>query len=410
MELLNKPVLEINNNTQKPILSIKISDKIPEPIYDNDLLNKLNKYKNMIDNIKNIKIWDYCKKLSNNYELLHHYIRNKSTNLGIANYDPISRSFFKFWEILQDFNLIDNKKENITYAALAEGPGGFIEAFNFYRRKYKVGHVEDQINCITLKPYNNEIPGWKNSNRLFKECSNYNISWGVDETGSLYNLENIKYFTKLFKNNKADLVSADGGFDFSSDYSNQEVSATRLVLCEIITGLSILAVNGNMVIKVYDIFQKSTIDIIYLLSYYFDKCHIVKPYTSRAANSEKYLVCKNFKGIEEEELEKLYGIVEEYEIISTQNKYLERIISNKIPADFLDLIYSQNIYHISQQIKCIITAMVYIRLKLNNNEVNNIKNNQTVYSLSWCKKYDFPVNPRCRYLQKNNQYNYIPNY
>jgi len=410
MELLNKPVLELNNNTQKPILSIKISDKIPEPIYDNDLLNKLNKYKNMIDNIKNIKIWDYCKKLSNNYELLHHYIRNKSTNLGIANYDPISRSFFKFWEILQDFNLIDNKKENITYAALAEGPGGFIEAFNFYRRKYKVGHVEDQINCITLKPYNNEIPGWKKSNRLFKECSNYNISWGVDETGSLYNLENIKYFTKLFKNNKADLVSADGGFDFSSDYSNQEVSATRLVLCEIITGLSILAVNGNMVIKVYDMFQKSTIDIIYLLSYYFDKCHIVKPYTSRAANSEKYLVCKNFKGIDDEELEKLYGIVEEYEIISTQNKYLDRIISNKIPADFLDLIYSQNIYHISQQIKCIITAMAYIRLKLNNNEVNNIKNNQTVYSLSWCKKYDFPVNPRCRYLQKNNQYNYIPNY
>ena len=62
---------------------------------------------------------------------------------------------------------------------------------------------------------------------------------GVDETGSLYNIENIKYFSKLFRDNKADLVSADGGFDFSSDYSNQEISATRLVLCEIITGLSV---------------------------------------------------------------------------------------------------------------------------------------------------------------------------
>ena len=53
----------------------------------------------MIDNIKNIKVWDYCKKLSNNYELLHHYIKNRNTNLGIANYDPISRSFLNFEEM-----------------------------------------------------------------------------------------------------------------------------------------------------------------------------------------------------------------------------------------------------------------------------------------------------------------------
>ena len=410
MELLNKPVLEINNTNDKPNISIKISDKPPAPILDSGLIDKLNKYKNMIDNVHNIKIWDYCKKLSNNYELLHHYIKNKSTNLGIANYDPISRSFFKFWEILKDFDLVDNKKENITYGALAEGPGGFIEAFNFYRRKYKDIAIEDQVNCITLKPYNNEIPGWKNSNRLFKECSNYNISWGVDETGSLYNLDNIKYFAKLFRNNKADLVSADGGFDFSSNYSNQEISATRLILCETVTGLSILANGGNMVLKFYDIFQKATIDIIYLLSYYFDKCYILKPYTSRTANSEKYLVCKGFKGIEKNELEKLYNIIEEYDIIKNQNKYLNSILTNEIPQDFLDLIFSQNVYHISQQIKCIITALSYIKLKLNNSEVNTIKNNQTIYSLAWCKKYDFPVNARCRYLQKNNQYNYIPNY
>ena len=194
--------------------------------------------------------------------------------------------------MLKDFDLVDNKKENITYGALAEGPGGFIEAFNFCRRKYKEHSIEDQVNCITLKPYNNEIPGWKNSNRLFKECSNYNISWGVDETGSLYNIENIKYFSKLFRDNKADLVSADGGFDFSSDYSNQEISATRLVLCEIITGLSILADGGNMVIKVYDIFHKVTIDIIYILSFYFDKCYITKPYTSRTASVRSILYVK----------------------------------------------------------------------------------------------------------------------
>ena len=38
----------------------------------------------------------------------------KNTNLGIANYDPISRAFFKLWEICQDFNLIDDKKRTIS--------------------------------------------------------------------------------------------------------------------------------------------------------------------------------------------------------------------------------------------------------------------------------------------------------
>ena len=51
----------------------------------------------MINEVDNIKIWDFCKKLSNEYELLHHCIKNRNTNLGVADYDP-SRSFFKMWK------------------------------------------------------------------------------------------------------------------------------------------------------------------------------------------------------------------------------------------------------------------------------------------------------------------------
>ena len=80
---------------------------------------------------------------------------------------------------------------------LAEGPGGFIECFNFYRRRFCLNPI-DTVNCITLKPYNNDIPGWKKSRGIFRECNKYTISYGKDETGDLYNVENIKYFAKLF--------------------------------------------------------------------------------------------------------------------------------------------------------------------------------------------------------------------
>ena len=358
---------------------------------------------------KNIKTWDFCKKLSNPYELLHHYVKNKNVNLGIANYDPISRSFFKLWEIIHDFDLIDKNSSKIVYGALAEGPGGFIEAFNFYRRKYS-SNCNDTVNCITLKPYSSQIPGWNKSGRLFKECGNYNISWGIDDTGDIYNLDNIKYFSNLFSKEKADLVTADGGFDFSLDYSNQEESAIRLILCEIITGLSILKKDGNMVIKIYDIFHHTTIDILYLIAIYFKNTYIVKPYTSRTANSEKYVVCKNFKGIDLTDLNKLFTIVSEYDIIQEQHKFVRRLLKNKIPDDFCKLINSINISLINNQIKSILKAITYSRLKLSNTDINNIKNEQTVFSLAWCHKYDFPVNNRCKYLNKDNPYNYIPNF
>ena len=408
-ELLNKATIKLNSHSIRPKFSLSIENNVPDSIYDSVLDDKLNKYKNKIDDINNPKLWDFCKKNSNEYELLHHYVKNRSVNLGIANYDPISRSFFKLWEILKDFDIIDINKKNITYGALAEGPGGFIEAFNFYRRKYAV-NPKDQVNCITLKPYSNEIPGWKNSHRIFRECDTYNISWGIDDTGNLYNTENISYFSNLFKGNKAELVTADGGFDFSNNYSNQESNATRLILAEIVTGLNILADNGSMVIKIFDMYQAATIDIIFMLSYYFNEVYIVKPYTSRAAISEIYLVCKGFNGIEQTDINSLMNILDEYNIIDEQNKYVNRFLSNEIPQDFHDLIISNNIYHVSKQIKSLLKGLTLSKIKLSNDDINNIKNEQTVYSLAWCSKYDFPINNRCRYLNQNNPYNYIPNF
>ena len=409
MELLHKSIITINHIDDKPNFNLEISDELPEYLLDNKIYKILNKYKNMINNVENIKIWDFCKKLSNEYELLHHCIKNRISNLGIANYDPISRSFFKMWELCFDCDIIDSTKREITYGALAEGPGGFIECFNFYRRRFCINPI-DIIKCITLKPYNNDIPGWKKSRRIFKECNNYTISYGKDDTGDIYNVENIKYFAKLFSEKKADLVTGDGGFDFSDDYSNQEVLAFRLIFCEIVAGLSILKIGGNMVIKLFDLFHYASIDIVYTLSYYFDKLHIVKPFTSRSAKSEKYIVCKSFRGISNDELNSLYNIIDEMVILSKQHKYVRKIINNRIPRDFIDLIQATNIFFISKQIKSLIKGLSYVKEELNNEDINEIKKQQTIYSVSWCKKYNFPINTRCRFLKEYNSYNYMPNF
>ena len=40
--------------------------------------------------------------------------------------------------------------------------------------------------------------------------------------------------------------------------------------------------------------MQHTVDLLYILSSFYEKVYITKPQTSRYANSEKYIVCRNF--------------------------------------------------------------------------------------------------------------------
>ena len=253
MQLINKQIIQFNTINDNIVYNMETVNNIPDMCIDNILFDKLNKYKYMIEKI-NSNLWDFYKKLSNEYEFLHQSIKTKNQNIGVANYDPISRAFFKMWEISKDFDLIDYSKPDIIYGALAEGPGGFIECFNYIRRKYSQ-NVNDTIKCITLNSSSSDIPGWKKSNRIFRECNNYTISYGADDTGNLYKIQNIEHFGNLFNIGKADIVSGDGGYDFSKDYTNQEISALQLIFCEIVSALHILKTKGHFVVKIFDIFH-----------------------------------------------------------------------------------------------------------------------------------------------------------
>ena len=94
--------------------------------------------------------------------------------------------------MLLTHELLDISKEPIKTAHLAEGPGGFIEAVNNYRK-----NTNDQRYGITLKSDNKDIPGWVNSLEFLKKNKNVNISYGQDKTGNLYNLDNIMEFKMI---------------------------------------------------------------------------------------------------------------------------------------------------------------------------------------------------------------------
>ena len=152
-------------NILKPQLLIKTKNnfqinwsKKDYKINNNKENYKLVNAKNQIDNYYNKRDWDRFKKLTNPFEMIH--ITNKfNKRNSISYYNPLSRSYFKMVEMIHEFleeyihqDLLSNELKSteqlkgINTLHLAEGPGGFMEAFVNYRKNTK-----DNYYGMTLK-------------------------------------------------------------------------------------------------------------------------------------------------------------------------------------------------------------------------------------------------------------------
>jgi 23S rRNA U2552 (ribose-2'-O)-methylase RlmE/FtsJ len=372
---------------------------LPLPIINIKENNYLKLYKNKIDFIPNNKNWDNYKKITNDYELIHMPTNKKKKNDSISFYNPLSRSYYKMIEILLDFNILNifcNTK--IKTAHIAEGPGGFIEALINKRRNYY-----DDINAITLKSTRKEIPGWKKARCFLERHPNISINYGVDGTGDIYNTQNIIHFQNKVGSNSCDLVTADGGFDFSIDFNKQEQLSSKLIFCEIVTALSVQKKGGVFICKFFDSYNNITIQFLWLLNNIYKKIIITKPFSSRPANSEKYIVAIDFLGINSIYLNKLYGIIEEWNIIESKGYYMESIFKNPINNKYLEIIEKYNIMNAYYQIKIIKETLSIINNNNNTIHENEISEKQIINALVWCNKYNLDINFASSLLQ-NNQY------
>lgn len=353
------------------------------------LANYLNKSKKNINNY--IDSWDNAKKYTNSYEFIHTSIPNYKG--CISKYNPISRAFYKIIEIINTFNLNDSCE--IKSMHLAEAPGGFIEALCYLRENYK----NEKYIGISLMDNTKKIPSWKNNSVLHdKYKDKVKIEYGKTNDGDLYKTENYVYMCELYSN-KMNLITADGGFDFSDNFEMQEKNMLRLIYTEIIYALSLQKKGGNFVLKIFDIFLTQTLQYIYLLSLCYDEVYIVKPSTSRSANSEKYVVCKNFKLDCSMELIKEFTCQLE-QIEKSKNKFIKNIFSDyTIPNHFINSVKELNSIIGQNQLENInSTIMIIEQPKRKDRMLIYIKENITK-CIEWCKenKIEYEKN-----IEKNN--------
>ena len=356
----------INRNYNIKFFSSK-NEKDYKIICEN-LHNELSKIKNEIDYTTD---WDRIKKIINTYERI--YIPN---NESVAKYKPISRAYFKLWETFYDFpNLGHNLEKPISSLHLAEGPGGFIEAFQNYRKN--LFQMNDKTYATTLAPSESRIPGWKG--KIQMSTSNVNLFYG-DICSNDYYLK----VEAMMENQKADIITADGAFDCSDDFNKQERSSAKLIFCEIVLALSNQKIHGSFIIKIFDIFDIITVKILYLLSIYYNDVFITKPLTSREGNSEKYIVCQNFKGIDNKEIIKLNSLIS---LWNNCNDYVIDLFDFDLPENIIKDITDINDSIVNRQITSLNRGIKIIKNGIEQQTVKLIETRQIQMAIKWCKKY-----------------------
>jgi hypothetical protein len=192
--------------------------------------NRINEYETTLNNGKN---WEYYKKVVNPYELV--YTQKKYDNFpeSICILKPLSRSYFKMTEMLELINFFGTfRSENVRGAHVCEGPGGFIEAL--YDEAFKNRKKVQTSIAMTLKSKQSNVPGWKRASQFLQKNRNVRILYGEDDTGDIMKPENQQYFIDYCIHpaygGKMNLFTADGGFDFSCDYTKQESLIFPLLL------------------------------------------------------------------------------------------------------------------------------------------------------------------------------------
>ena len=375
-------------------LTMDIKSNKSNKFVSKSISNYLDNTKKLIDNY--LSQWDNMKKYTNPYEFIHTNIPHN--NFSISKLKPISRAFFKLIEIYQTFKSIPIFiDEPIKTYHLAEGPGGFIEATAYIRN-----NEYDKYYGITLIDKSNKnIPGWKKSEKFLNKNKNVIIEQGISNDGNLYNPEN---FLDCYKKhaNSMDIITGDGGFDFSTSYNNQEKMAIRLLFTQMIYAISLQKKGGSFILKIFDMFSKPTIEIIYMLSCFYTNVYITKPNTSRYANSEKYIVCTDFLFDNTNKItNRFYNILkvlnsidyEKYEIIGFLNLPIQLYFKNQI-EEINSIIIQQQIENILNTIK-----LINNYTKNKNEKIDNIKSQNIQKCINWCIQNKIPYN---KFIQPTN--------
>ncbi|XP_059155601.1 cap-specific mRNA (nucleoside-2'-O-)-methyltransferase 1-like [Physella acuta] len=232
---------------------------------------------------------------SNPYETIRGAFFLNRAAMKMANMDATLGFMFTDPKSAKGEPLVE-PNELLYFVDICAGPGGFSE-YVLWRRKGEskgFGMTLKGANDFKLEDFFAGPP------EMFEP--HYGVG-GKDGDGDIFRPDNQAEFAKFVLANTdgkgVHFVMADGGFSVEGQENIQEILSKQLYLCQFLVALMVLRPGGHFVCKLFDLFTPFSVGLVYLMNMIFEQVSICKPVTSRPANSERYIVCKNMKSNKE---------------------------------------------------------------------------------------------------------------
>lgn len=272
---------------------------------------------------------------------------------------------------------------------LAEGPGGFIEALSYLRKNT----TDNYIGMTLIDDTDVNVPGWKKTQSFLNKNPNVALEYGYTKNGDLLDPKNFVDIYEKY-HNSMNMVTGDGGFDFSIDFNQQESLSFKLIYVQMCYALILQKHKGHFILKIFDSFSLNIIQLINILNNLYEKVYIVKPNTSRFANSERYIVCKYFKLQNSKEL--FYPLLNNISQLKN-HEYINSIYDEKLNYYFLIKMEEINSIIGQQQIEYINSTIELIE-NSSDDTIKKLTKNNIQKCINWCSKHKIP------YVKLNDTY------
>ena len=294
MMSLEDAIFESNNSIEQVgrLMDVRkdFTKSNPNELYDT-LKEKLRFYKGP-GKIKHIR----------NVEELHLTLSKRLNNFNI------SQAWIKMYEIIMDCDLVPTNRKGVFKSFhICEAPGAFISCINHYI------HTKTQYNSYEWKSQSLNPKGSKSKKDTIGDTygfiKKYPNHWdfGIDDTGDITNIENIKYYAKMAKEMNINLMTSDCGLPMGDTKYLQVAYASYVSL------LYSLPKNGTLLYKILSPIDTPLLwNLIYMTYRNFKEMYFFKP-VQNSQSREFYIIGKGYLGTEQSTLDKLLNLVDKFD-------------------------------------------------------------------------------------------------
>ncbi len=269
--------------------------------------------------------------------------------------EVVTNAWLKMFELMvflePMLSKLNKSKKNRGFKSLhiAEAPGNFMLAIN-----HKLHTEYPSIEWEWLANSYRQLYYARGSNRdqeynthylpdQYGLINQYPDRWifGADGDGDITSPANLISFSQEVKEKfggALHFMTSDVKYvPLDVNFDEEERINIPVHLGHLICALMCLSKGGTMILKEFTLFEASSVSMLYIMSYCFKQLKIVKPETSRPANSEIYVVGIDYKkNLTPIQMDKLMNVMNYIRFLNTEAGSPALFTMSDIPRRFVE--------------------------------------------------------------------------